>query len=71
MINLYFNSRDRFPHAAIPTVTHESAVLDTSKAGGKLRPPVVATTSGRLLIKRPQNQPCQGNWAGWFSWNCC
>jgi hypothetical protein len=34
MINLYFNSRDRFPHAAIPTVTHESAVLDTSKTGG-------------------------------------
>jgi hypothetical protein len=34
MINRYFISHDRFPNAAIPTVTHESAVLDTSKTGG-------------------------------------
>ena len=34
MIYLYFISRDRFPHAAIPTVTHESAVLDTNRTGG-------------------------------------
>jgi calcineurin-like phosphoesterase family protein len=34
MINLYFISDDRFPHAAILTMTHESAVLNTSKTGG-------------------------------------
>ena len=39
MINLYFISHNRFPHAAIPTVTHESAVLNTSKNGRLITPP--------------------------------
>lgn len=38
---------------------------------GLITPPVFRHYQGRLLIKRPQNQPCPGNWAGWFSWNCC
>jgi hypothetical protein len=57
MINLYFISHNRFPHAAIPTVTHESAVLNTSKNGRLITPPAFRHYQGRLLIKRPQNQP--------------